>query len=133
MELAFSWKRKIVQIILEQNIYEKIISNFDRTPVGFTFPNKNIFTDKINESLPVTNVDDKRQVSATFPVSLSGEFLAIELICGGTTDICHPRVSFSNSFHITHSNSYCSNEKNFMNYWQKVIFPFIELKRKELN
>ena len=80
-----------MQIILEQNIYEKIISNFDRTPVGFTFPNKNIFTDKINESLPVTNVDDKRQVSATFPVSLSGEFLAIELICGGTTDICHPK------------------------------------------
>ena len=38
-ELTFSCKRKIVQIVLEHNIYEKLVLNFDQTSFGFTSPN----------------------------------------------------------------------------------------------
>ena len=38
-ELTFSWKRKIVQIVLEHNSYEKLVLNFDQTSFGFTSPN----------------------------------------------------------------------------------------------
>ena len=38
-ELIFSWKRKKVEIVLEHNIHEKMILNFDQTPVGFTSQN----------------------------------------------------------------------------------------------
>ena len=47
------------------------------TPVGFIPPNKTTYTDKGNEFVEITNADDKRQITATFCVSLSVEFLPI--------------------------------------------------------
>ena len=58
-ELTFSSKEKIVQIVLEHNIPEKMILNFYQTPFGFTSPNKTTYTDKESESVPITNEDDK--------------------------------------------------------------------------
>ena len=97
-ELTFSWKRKIVQIFLEHTIHEEMILNFDQSPVGFSSTNKTSYTDKGSESVLITNVDDKCQVTATFCFSLPRQ-----LMYGGLTDRCHPIVEFLNSFHIIHS------------------------------
>ena len=59
-----------------------MILNFDQTPVEFTLPNKTTYIEKGSESVPITNVADKRQFTATFCVSLSGEVLRIQLIYG---------------------------------------------------
>ena len=79
-EITFLLKRKIAQIVFELNVHKKTILNFYQTPVGFTSSNKTTYNDKGSESAPITNVDDKRQITATFCVSLSGEFLLIQLI-----------------------------------------------------
>ena len=90
-EMIFAWKRKIAQLVLEHTIYEKMILNFEQNPVGFTSAIAATYTYDRSESVPITNVDDKRQILAIFCVSLSGEFLPIQLIC-------HPRVNFFNHF-----------------------------------
>ena len=51
--------------------------DFDQTQVGFTSPNKTTIADKGSEYVPVTNVDNKRQITATFYVSISRKFLPI--------------------------------------------------------
>lgn len=58
-ELTFSCKRKIVQIVLEHNIYEKLVLNFDQTSFGFT---SQTYTDNGSESVPITNVDGKGEI-----------------------------------------------------------------------
>ena len=82
-----------------------MVLNFDQTPVGFASPDKSTFSVKGAEIVPIVNADDKRQITGTFEVSLSGEFLP--LIYGTITD----RYEVPNPFHITHSS----------NHWSKGI------------
>ena len=44
-ELTFSRKRKIAQTVLDHNIHNDMILNFDQTPLGFTAPNKTTYTE----------------------------------------------------------------------------------------
>ena len=91
-ELTFSWKRKIVSAIFEHKIQKEMILNYDQTGLGFTVSNKSTFTGKVVHSVPIANVDDKRQITATFCVNIVGDFLPVQLIYEGVTDKCHPKV-----------------------------------------
>ena len=93
-ELAFTWKKKIAEKVFEHKIHNDLILSFDQTPLGFTCPAKTTFTEKNAETVPIGNLDDKRQITGTFVVNLSGEFLPIQLIYTGKTDLCHPKVEF---------------------------------------
>ena len=79
-ELVFNRKKKIAEKVFEHKIHNELILNFDKTPVGFTCPGKTTFTEKNAETVPIGNLDDKRQITGTFVVNLSGEFLPIKLI-----------------------------------------------------
>ena len=109
-ELTSSQKRKIANVIFEHKIQKEIILNFDQIALGFTAPNKSTFTGKGAHSVPIANVDDKRQITATFCVNTVGDFLPVQLIYGGVTDKCHLKVKFPELFHITHSQNHWSNE-----------------------
>ena len=71
----------------QHKIHNDLILNFDQTPLGFTCPAKTTFTEKNAETVPIGNLDDKRQITGTFAVNLSGEFLPIQLIYTGKTDL----------------------------------------------
>ena len=108
-----------------------MILNFDQTVLGFTAPNKSTFTGKGVHSVPIANVDHKRQITASFCVNIVGDFLPVQLIYRGVTDKCHPKVKFPESFHITHSQNHRSNEDTVMEYLKKIIFPYIKSKRQD--
>ena len=112
-ELTFSWKRKIANAIFEHKIQKEMILNFDQTG-------------KWDHSVPIANVDDKRQITATFCVNIVGDFLPVQLIYGGVTDKCHPKVKFPELFYITHSQNNWSNEDIVMEYLKKIIFPYVK-------
>ena len=63
--------------------------------------------------VPIKGVDDKRQITATFAVSASGDFLPMQLIYAGETNRCLPKFRFPRSFHVTE-------------HFEKVIFPFLD-------
>ena len=109
-----------------------MILNFDQTVLGFTAPNKSTFTGKGVHSVPIANVDHKRQITASFCVNIVGDFLPVQLIYRGITDKCHPKVKFPESFHITHSQNHWSNKDIVMEYLKKIIFPYIKSKRQAL-
>ena len=88
-ELTFSWQRKIANAIFEHKIQKEIILSFDKTAIGFTALNKSTFTGKGVHSVPIANIDDKRQITATFCVNIIGDFLPVQLIYEGFTDKCN--------------------------------------------
>jgi len=52
-------------------------------------------------------VDNKRQITAIFTCTLSGNFLPIQLIKKGNTTKCHPKgVPFPADWHITHTENH---------------------------
>ena len=109
-----------------------MILNFDQTVLGFTAPNKSTFTGKGVHSVTIANVDDKRQITATFCVNIVGDFLPVQLIYGGVTDKCHPKVKFPESFHIIHSQNHWPTKDIVIEYLKKIIFPYIKSKRQTL-
>ena len=109
-----------------------MILNFDQTALGFTAPNKSTFPGKGVHSVPIANVDNKRQITATFCVNIVGDFLPVQLLYGGVTDKCHPKVKFPESLHVTDSQNHWSNKDIVMEYLKKNIFPNIKSKRQVL-
>ena len=51
----------------------------------------------------VGGLNDKRQITATLTVTLSGEFLLLQLLYTGKTSRCHPSYDFPGSFDIFHT------------------------------
>ena len=92
--MTFSRKRKIANVIFEHKIQKGMILNFDQTALGFISLNKSTFTGKEVHSVPIANVDDKRQITATFCLNIVGNFLPLQLIYGGSTDKLYPKVKF---------------------------------------
>ena len=122
-ELTFTCNRKNANAIFKHSIHNGMILNFDQTLLGFTSPNKATFAKKGARSVPIVNVDDKRQTTGTYSVNISGDFLPVQLIYSGVTDRCHSKVRFPGSFYITHSSTHCSNERIVVDYLKKIIFP----------
>ena len=83
--------------------------------------------------IPISNSDDKRQITAVFAATLSGEYLPLQFIYKGKTERCHPQVAFPKGWDIWHSNNHWSNEVTMKRYIEKIIVPFITKQREALH
>ena len=76
--------------------------------------------------------DNKRQITAVFGISMSGDFLPIQLVYQGKMTKCLPSFDFPPSWDITFSDNHWSNEQAMLSYFEKVIFPYLRKKKAEL-
>ena len=53
--------------------------------------------------IPIAKSDNKRQITAVFAASTTGEYLAPQLIFKGKTECCHPQVSFPEGWDNWHT------------------------------
>ena len=60
-----------------------MILNFHHTALRFIAQNKSTFSGKGLHSVPIANVDDKRQTTATFCVNIVGNFLPVQVMISG--------------------------------------------------
>ena len=58
----------------------------------------------------VTGKDDKRQLTALFACSMSGDFLPIQLVYQGKTIKCLPKFQFPDGWNIIHTSNHWCNE-----------------------
>ena len=85
-----------------------------------------------SKRVEIAGVDDKRQITAVFAGSLTGDFLPPQLIYKGTTHRCLPTVQFPSGWHITCSENHWSNESTMKAYIERILLPYVHHKRKEL-
>ena len=74
------------------------------------------------KTVPIKGIDDKRQITATFAISMSGEFLPIQVIYEGKTKRCLPKYTFPASFDATFSENYWSNTEKSLSFFSNIIF-----------
>ena len=78
-------------------------------------------------------MDDKRQITAVFGCSLSGDFLPVQLIYKGTTKkCCSSQVCFPQDWHIIFLANHWSNTETMIDYVNLIIVPYIQWKRQAL-
>ena len=75
-------------------------------------------------------MEDKRQITAMFAGTLSGEFLPIQVLYQGRTERVHPRYRFAETFDIWHTPNHWANKETTLRYLEKVIIPYIQQVRE---
>ena len=110
-------------IITMDEIPVELIINFDQTALNYV-PSTSWMMEKEGTSrVEVVAKDDKRQMTAVFGGSMSGDFLPPQLIYEGKTERCLPQYKFPSSWNITHTDNHWLNEITMTQYVKMIIVP----------
>ena len=69
--------------IKKHNIPPELVLNADQTPSSYISIGKSTMATRGEKSVPIKGLTDKRNITSTFVVSLSGEFLPMQIIYTG--------------------------------------------------
>lgn len=120
----------IKNIVCLDEIPPELIINWDQTAIQYVPVGS--WTMEYAKKVEIAGKDDKRQITAVFAGSMTGDFLPVQLVYQGKTSSCLPKVNFPESWHITYPASHRSTEQTIKDYIQKIILPHIERKRQDL-
>ena len=109
-----------------------LVINWDQTGIHYVPVGSWTMAKQGAQRVEIVAVDDKRQITAVFAGSLTGDFLPPQLIYKGTTSRCLPSIDFPPDWHITCSENHWSNESTMKAYIEKILLPYVSRKRKEL-
>ena len=86
------------------------------------------------KTVPIKGIDDKRKITATFTISMSGKFLTIQVIYEGNTKRCLPKFTFPASFDGTFSENHwsisVSDTEKSLSFFNKIVFSYFKNGRK---
>ena len=131
LEEKLTFQKAISAAICDHDIPKELVLNLDPTPLSYVSPGKYTFNPTGASTVPIKGIDDKRQITATFTVSLTGEFLPIQVIYGGKTKLRLPKFKFPSEFNITYSPNHWSNTEKSVELFEKIIFPYLEKVKRE--
>ena len=133
-ETKFDFQRKIRQLQSLHSIPNDLIINFDQTPLPYVVTGNSTLHEKGAQSVPLQGKGKKKQITGTFAVSMTGDFLPMQLIYEGKTPRCLPRdVEFPMEFDVTFTPNHWSNEEKCIQLLNKVIFPYLKKKKHDLD
>ena len=92
----------------------------------YVSPGKYTFNPKGEKTVPIKDIDDKRQITATFTFSMTAKLLPIQLIYEEKTPRCLPRFDFQADFNVTLSDNHWSNTEKSTERFEKVIFLYLK-------
>ena len=132
-ENRYTFLSSIVEAVEQYSIPFELILNADQTPSSYVSVGKMTMAKRGEKSVPIKGLTDKRNITLTFAVTFTGDFLPMQIIYGGKTDRSQPRgVVFPKGFHVTQNEKHWSNETETVNFIEQVIDPYVIDKRKEL-
>ena len=80
----------------------------------------------LKQFLPIKGSSDKCTITATFPISLQGDFLPMQLIYGGKIRKYVPRFKFPEKFSLSYNGTHYSNEKEACTFIEEILQPYIK-------
>lgn len=122
----------VKSVIQMDEIPSQLVINWDQTGIHYV-PVSEWTMEKCGaRRVAIAGITDKRQITAVFGGTLSGDFLPPQLVYQGKTKKCLPSVVFPCDWDVICSPNHWSNEQTMKSYLQKIMIPYIETKRKEL-
>ena len=122
-----------MKVVVEmEEIPHDLIINWDQTGIHYIPVGSWTMEKEGAKRVEITAVDDKRQITAVFAGSLTGDFLPPQLIYKGTTCRCLSTVQFPQDWHVTFSHNHWANEETMMDYVERILAPYASNKRKLL-
>ena len=116
----------------KEKIPADLVINWDQTPLHYIPASKWTVEAEGTSKVPIAGGSDKRALTAIFTVTLSGNFLPMQLIYTGKTAQSLPKFSFPDGFSLTQNPSHWSNEDTMELYVKEILAPYIKMKREQL-
>ena len=128
-ELKREFLEQVVTTVTMEEIPQEFILNWDQSGLNIVPSSAWTMEQRGAKRVELTGLNDKRQITAVFCGTLSGDFLPIQLVYQGKTKRCHPRYLFPEDWHITHSPNHWCTEVTMKGYISEIIIPYIEAVR----
>ena len=125
-EIEYQFHHDIVSKVERYHIPSSLITNLDQTPSAIVPGGKQTMALKGSSAVTITGANDKRNITATFAITISGEFLPIQLIYGGKTNQSLPRFKFPDSFSLSVNKKHYSNTEESLKFFNEIIIPYIK-------
>ena len=97
--------------------------NMSQTRLSHVNTGKYTFSFKGAKNIPIKDMDNKRQITVTFAISCTGEFLPIQLIYAGKSEQSLPKCGFPPSFSVTFPQNRWSSIEKSIEFFKEIIFP----------
>ena len=132
-ECKLTFLSDINKAINEHKIPPELVLNADQTPCSNVSVGKMTMAPRNSSSVPVKRLTDKRSITLTFVISLSGNFLPVQIIYQWKSIARQSRnFQFPKGFLVSQNPKHYSNETETLSLIDKVIKPYVDLKREEL-
>ena len=131
-EMKANFLQDVVSTVVMEDIPPELIMNWDQTGIKMVPCTKWTMKKQGTRRVELTGVTDKRQMTAIFCGTLTGDFLPLQLIYQDKTSCSHPHYSFPAGWHVTHSPKHQSNEETMIQYVQEIIVPYVEKVREDI-
>ena len=95
-------------------------------PLSYVSKGKYTFSFKGAKNVPIRAVDDKCQVTPTFAVSYTGDFLPIQLTYSWKIKRSLPTFSLAPFFSVTFTKNHWSNAAKYVEFFEEIIMPYLE-------
>ena len=120
----------VVATVTMKEIPAELILNWDQTGIKVVPSSTWTMEERGVKRVEMVGVNDKRQITAVFCGSLTGDFLPVQVIYKGKTPRCHPHFTFPPGWHITHSPRHWSTEQTMVEYVEHIVVPYIDKVRE---
>ena len=124
---------EVVTTVRMEAIPPELILNWDQTGIKIVPSSTWTMDQRGSKRVEMKGVDDKRQITAVFCGTLTGDFLPVQLIYKGKTSRCHPKLKLPSGWHVTHSPKHWSTEETMIQYIEHIILPYLESARTTEN
>ena len=116
-EAELKFHHQIANYVEKYQIPPSLIINFDQTPSKYVQMSSNTMQKKGTENVPVSWIDDKRSITATFSITMENEFLPMQLTYKGKTSQSLSKIQFPNGFSLS------ANLKHYNNKTESLKWP----------
>ena len=132
-ETKLDFQRKIKSLQTWHEIPEDLIIIFDQTALLYVCTGKRTYHTQGASNVPLVGKGKKKQITGTFTITVTGQFLPLQLIYQRTTDRCLPTgVEFPDDWDVTYTANHWSNESKAIQHLQMVVFPYVKKRKVEL-
>ena len=94
-ESRFEYLSSILETVEQYAIPPQLIFNADQTSCSYVSVGKMTMAKKGDKSIPIKGLTDKRNITLTFVVSFTGEFLPMQIIDSGKTGFTRRPICFT--------------------------------------
>ena len=87
---------------------------------------------KWTKNAPVSEIDDKKSITATFSITMENKFLPMQLIYKGKTSQSLLKIHFPNGFSLSANLKHYSNETESLKFLKDIILSYVKTERERL-